>query len=152
MSKYYVSNNANRRIRIGELSFAFEITENFAGAWRGVLTLSKPEEIAAFEKIAASLGATEISKEEYDGHLKKKVSSTVGSASSSPVPNKMTVAGRGAAVVVKEGQLQYGKPEVSTVPIVVQSVDDLIPLGVAPYVDPLEQKLAEKPKRGKKQR
>lgn len=135
MDKYYVYENANRRFKVGEFGFSFEVVEQIAGNWRGVLKTTSDAEDAALQTFAASVGITEITLDEYNALLKKKGNSWTPSPES---VQRLSIPMRGSAeaVVVRD-------PSVPTIlnpnsKDKLLSVDDAIVLGEAPYVDPLD--------------
>jgi hypothetical protein len=153
MSKYYVYDNATRKIRVGNHSFAFDVVGNIAGAWRGVMKLDDPEAIKSLEIVSSKLGIREISFEEYDEFLKKKANYSGASGSITPVSQPQTnLSARGAGVVLVEGQLKrFGNPpvEATTTPTKIVSEEPIL-LGTAKYNDPLDVKLNEKAPKKKK--
>lgn len=73
--KYYLSKNASRRLKLGKFTVAFEIVDQFAGAWRGVYATNNPAEIALLDEAAPRLGLVELNEEAYE-ELKKKAGLT----------------------------------------------------------------------------
>lgn len=134
---YYRYGNATRRLRSGKFTFTFDVIEQFAGNWLGVLKLDNPEAITALEEIAARMGITSITEIEYDGLLKKKANFK---PSSPDIIRLSTSALRetaaGVAVVksplspiIPDSKASVGSPKIE--------VNDAIIIGEAPYVDPL---------------
>jgi hypothetical protein len=147
--KYYVYDNASRRIKSSGFTYAFDITEQFGGSWRGVMTLSDPAAIAELEKFAARMGIREISETEYNELLKKKLNSKQHLQNTHPQQNQQIKAGAGP-VVIREPSART-TPDVKTVTGTVSTkptVEEVVVLGDAPYVDPLEQRSKKRGKRG----
>ena len=136
MSKYYVYDNATRRFKVGEFTFAFDVVEQFAGNWRGVLKLDKPEEIAALETFAATVGVREITADAYEELLKKKGPSRNPSQESITRLQVPIKGSAGAAVVRDPSAPTISNPNSEKDKLL--SADDAVVLGDAPYVDPLD--------------
>lgn len=134
---YYSYGNATRRLRSGKFTFTFDVIEQFAGNWRGVLKLDNTEAIAALEEIAPRMGIASITEAEYDTLLKKKANFK---PSSPDIIRLSTSALRetaaGVAVVksplnltIPDAKTSVGSPKIE--------VSDAVVIGEAPYVDPL---------------
>lgn len=149
MNKYFVYDNAGRRIRVGSEAFVFEVVGNVGGAWRGVLVESESKRIEALLTVATQLGIREITKEEYDEEIKKKTSLT---PSSPPqlilTPNSKEDKDRAAAVVVGGVVTPQTKAEHER-SNVTATIEEVLKVGKAPYVDPLEQRKVKTNRRKK---
>lgn len=145
MSYYFVHDNANRRLKVGEFSFLFEVVEGVGGAWRGVLKLDDEAAVAALRSIVASTGIREITEAEYNDYLKKKTASTPRLPSQRIKTPQFHEGERAAAVVVTVPGSQptkaVGKPAETKA-----ALETVLKVGKAPFVDPLEVKPASKKK------
>jgi hypothetical protein len=148
MVKHYVYDNANRRLKSGKFTFAFDVVEQFGGSWRGVLKLDDEEQIKALESFATRLGVREIPVEEYERLLKKKLNSPPSSPDiiRQPVSRLAAAAGH---VVIKDAPLSQTTPNGSITGTAnpKPAISDAVVVGSAPFVDPLE---VRSNKRGRK--
>lgn len=133
--KYYVYDNASRRLKSGKFIYSFDVIEQFAGNWRGVMELSDPEAITALEAFGPRLGVREITLDEYLNYQKKNKSSWKVSPSIAH-PQKSQAMENVGPVVVRENsnQTTLSVQPLSTKP----AISDVVIVGEAPYVDPLE--------------
>lgn len=139
MAKYYSYNNASRRLRSGKFTYSFDIIAQFGGGWQGVLKLENPEEIATLESFGPKLGVREITEDEYLALVKKKTNSTRPSPSTIHLPPS-PIKPAEAVVRVKDLNPTTRKDLNIAVEPTKPSVDEVVTLGQAPYVDPLEQR------------
>lgn len=136
MSKYYRYDNASRRLRSGKFTYVFDVVEQFGGNWRGVLKLDNEEEIAALLTFAARFGVVEITEDEYNQLLKKKLNSKPSSPDIIRLP--MSRLKETAGVVVVKSPLSPTTPDISNpTGKVGLEISEAVVLGEAPYVDPL---------------
>jgi hypothetical protein len=142
MSKFYVYENASRRLRTGGFTFSFDVIEQFGGNWRGVLKLDDEASIAALSEIAVRLGVKEISEEEYDGWLKKKLNSRLPSPDIIRLPTSPLKVGVGHVVIKEPSGRTIPEAAITVSPKI--SSDEAITMGKAPYVDPLEERSKSK--------
>lgn len=140
--KYYLSNNASRKFKANGYTFAFEVVEQFAGSWRGVLKLEHEEEIKALESFAASVGIKELTEAEYQEQLKKKVYSKP-KPSPSQVIHPPSQLPDNVGVVLKNGNPTPQTKAQDKLP----EVDALLNIGTATFVDPVEIKAARSKKK-----
>lgn len=137
MTKYYEYGNATRRLRSGSYTFMFDVVEQVAGNWRGVLKLEEEGAQTALASFGARLGIIEITEVEYEAALKKKLNSRTplpDTVQRVMLPLKETAAG----VVVLRSPLG---------PITLEGVknevdkkletSEAVTVGVAPFIDPL---------------
>lgn len=139
MDKYYVYDNASRRLKSGKFTYSFDVVEQFGGSWRGVLHLTDAAQITTLESFGPRMGVKEIPKEDYDALLKKKLNSPRSSPDiiRLPVSPLKEVAGR---VVLKDPS----NPTTLKVEAIAQNskptIEEAVSIGTAPYIDPLEQR------------
>lgn len=138
MTKFYYYQNASRRIKSGEYEFAFDPIEQFGGSWVGVLKLEDAGAQAEIAKISARLGIKEITQDEYDTQLKKKLTFNRHSANIPTLPQPQGSLNQHAGVVVKN------RTAPSTPVDDRPSSDDAITIGKADFIDPIMGRSAAK--------
>lgn len=79
---YFFSENADRPIRVGKRSFAFDIINRIGGTSQGVIAIGA-DDYTAFTAVAVKMGVIEISAADY-GDAKKKPSRFSPRALASP--------------------------------------------------------------------
>lgn len=136
--KYYVYDNATRRIKSGAFEYSFEAIEQFGGSWRGVLRLEDSAAIEELAKFAVRLGIREITETEYADMLKKKA---IFKRFSANLPSAPTLS-RAAPLKVPAGHVAVVKetPDIITLEDKRPSSSDAILVGKAPYHDPLSDR------------
>lgn len=143
---YFQTLNASRRYSSDGFIFVFDATDNFGGGWSGVLEVTEEKQLAAIKKLDVNTGVFEITKEEFDRQLAKKVQLPGYSPSSEAGRQSRTAAILDAKVVVRD---------VATSPIKVDSkeklkeVEDVLVIGTAEFTDPLDIKLNAKQRKKK---
>lgn len=138
MSKYYMTFNANRRVRFGDVEFQFDPIEQFAGNWSGVLKIDDEAKIAVWDKNLALTGSHEVTELEYLNQIKKKMVFMKSSGNSlvrqSPIP-----VSRGAKAAIKTPT----SPSIA-IDSVLPSSQEAITVGHAPYLDPITKTVPPK--------
>lgn len=151
---YFRYDNASRALKLGDKRFVFDVVAQLAGSWTGVLAVEDEHSINLLRTEGARFGVAEISAEEYAEQLKKKVSSPSSSKGSDSNKILLPRPGRqSAAVVVNRGVEPPSKTKdiSETLPKVLVSVEDVLTLGKADFVDPIEAKPeVTKGRKGKK--
>lgn len=139
MKKWYLANNASRRIKLGKFTLAFEIVDQFAGAWRGVYATSNPEEIQLIDAAAPRLGMTELTEEAYEALSKKATFARMRSLKQSGLrPVSTTVGGDKPAVTVAERK-RLVAPSESVKQKDLPETADVLKVGVANITDNLDK-------------
>lgn len=109
--KCYFTHNANRVIKAPGYDFRFEKTEIIGGAWQGVYATQDEAEIAALTSaVAANIGVTEITQEEYEKAAKKKLTPRIVSVVTPPEGRPMQI-NQSPAVLVENPVPSHAKPE-----------------------------------------
>lgn len=134
MTKYFVYDNASRRIQSNGFEFAFDQVEQFGGSWRGVLKLEDPAAIKELATLADRLGIEEITIEQFDAYIKKKTRSrgSLEISASPPLSSPIKVGVNPAQVKTPIGKVTSGVE----LPTAEETVTGLVGK-TAPYVDPL---------------
>lgn len=149
--RYFRYDNASRALKLGDVRFVFDVVGQFAGSWVGVFATDKENEIALLLEKGSVFGVVEITADEYEAQLKKKLPSQRSTQTSAENKILLPRPGRqSAAVVVKhDGAPPSQTKAISNPPTVKVTVDEVVVLGKAPYVEPLEA-VAKSKKKSKK--
>lgn len=147
MIKYYKYCNATRRLKSNGYTFAFEVIEQVASSWLGILRLEDEGAQAALAVFADRYGIIEIDEAEYQTLLKKKTNSSISSPGiiqRITLPLKETVAG---VVVLRSplGPITL-EPVKNEVGKKLEAADAVV-LGTAPFVDPLATRTKSRSKK-----
>lgn len=102
MAKYYIYYNATRVLKSGPYTYQFVQIEQFAGSWKGVMKLDDQGQINELQKFASRLGIEEITLEQYEEELKKKIKYPRFSANIPTPPRPpQSMLNQNAGVVIK---------------------------------------------------
>lgn len=144
MTKFYHTENANRRIKSQGIEFQFEMYDNFGGAWRGLYATEVESEIVALDALTRDprSAVKEITQAEYEIKAKKKWI-TKHSNSSAPwqVPQAAIHQGPAAVVVENPSPSPSEPPNLDDQPVV-SDINDVL---VIDTVEPSEPVAAPKP-------
>ncbi len=146
MNRYFIYDNANRKIKTGKFTFLFDVVESVGGAWRGVLKLAEADEVAALLALPVTLGIREITELEYNEQLKKKTPSGRKVQPQLIRTPQFQEGEKAAAVVVGAPGARPTKGEHENKEPAKAPLDKVLKIGKAPFVDPLEIKPASKKK------
>lgn len=138
--KYYLSNNASRRVKLGRFVLSFEVVDQFAGAWRGIYATPNPEEIALIADSATRLGLQELTQEEYEALKKKFVTTQILSQKRSGLrPTNTSVGGNKPAVTVADPKARSALGKTLEAKKDLPEASEVLKVGVANISDNLDK-------------
>lgn len=148
--KYYLYNNANRRLKLGKFTFVFDVVDQFAGAWRGILATGKPGEIATIEAHARRLGIVELPEAEYEELKKKAVAAQIRSLQRSGLrPTNMRLGSDKPAVTVVDRRRPSQSSKAPDPKKDLPEASEVLTVGTANIVDNLDKPTATRRSRRK---
>jgi len=142
MKRFFLADNAIRSIKFGDFVTVFDVIDQIGGAWYGVYATDDEALLAAIEKDGPRLGVSEITEDEYNAQLKKKVNSSSNTFRSEvlriPLPSQnqrnVVVAGKASGAVLSTKGTSEPLPSVADRP----TVEAVVTVGEADYIEPLD--------------